>query len=144
MRLLRSMGAVGVVVLIAALTLVLLPKIGASDLDQKAVLTFKQPVEVPGAVLSPGTYVFKVLDARNVIRILDKDETRVYATFTSIPKYTEKPYDKTFIQFAERPTGSPAAIEAWFYPGRIEGHEFIYPMQNVTSAEIGQAQIVGD
>lgn len=141
MRLLRSAG---VLVVIAALGFILLPKIGASDWDQKSMLTFTQAVEVPGTVLPAGTYVFKVLDARNVIRILNKDESHVLATFTSIPKYTERPYDRTFIQYAERPMGSPPAIGAWFYPGRIEGHEFIYPMQGVSEFERGEAQILGD
>jgi hypothetical protein len=129
MRLLRSTG---VVIVIAALTFVFVPKAGANEWDQKTILTFNQPVEVPGAVLSPGTYVLKVLDVmgtRDVIQVLNKDENRVYATFTSLPEYTDKPFDKTFIRFAERPMGSPVAIEAWFYPGRRDGHEFIYPMQ---------------
>jgi len=141
MRLVRAMG---VIVAIAALGFVLLPKIGAVDWDQKSILTFNQAVEVPGTVLPAGTYVFKVLDARNVIRVLNRDENHVYATFTSIPKYTEKPYEKTFIQYAERPMGSPPAIEPWFYPGRIEGHEFIYPMQGISESELGQAQNPGD
>ena len=50
-------------------------------------------------------------------------------TFISLPEYTDKPFEKTFIRFAERPIGSPVAIEAWFYPGRTVGHKFIYPMQ---------------
>jgi hypothetical protein len=31
----------------------------ADDFDQKTVFTFSGPVEIPGQVLSAGTYVFK-------------------------------------------------------------------------------------
>jgi hypothetical protein len=132
MRLLKTMG---VVLVTAALSFVLVPKVGASDRDQKTIITFDQAVEVPVAVLPPGTYVFKVVDVletRNVIRVLDRDEDHVYSTFIAIPKYTDRPFEKTSIRFAERPVGSPAAIEAWFYPGRTDGHEFIYPMERTS------------
>ncbi len=31
------------------------------------------------------------------------------------------------IRFAERPSGSPEALKAWFYPGAHWGGEFVYP-----------------
>jgi len=132
MRLLRS---IEVVVAIAALSFVLVPKVGASNWDQKTILTFNQAVEVPGAVLPAGTYVLKVVDVlgtRNVIRVLNKDENSVLTTFMALPEYRDKPFEKTFIRFAERPMGSPVAIDAWFYPGRTDGHKFIYPMQRAS------------
>jgi len=72
MRLLKPMA---VVVAVAALSFVLAPKVGASNWDQKTILTFNQAVEVPGAVLPAGTYVLKVVDSlgtRNIIRVLNK------------------------------------------------------------------------
>ena len=73
---------------------------------------------------------------RNVVEVLNKDGSTVCAVFITRPEYTAKPYEKTFIRFAERPMGSPAAIDAWFYPGRTDGHKFIYPMHG-TSAVYG-------
>jgi hypothetical protein len=31
------------------------------------------------------------------------------------------------VRFAERPSGSPEALKAWFYPGARWGDEFVYP-----------------
>jgi hypothetical protein len=130
MRFLRSLE---VIVGVVFLSLAFVGVVRSSESDQKTIVTFNQPVEIPGKVLTPGTYVFKVFDSpgtRDVIQVLNKNEDHVVATFLAIPASTDKPFDKPFIRFAERASGSPPAIEAWFYPGRTDGHEFVYPRQH--------------
>lgn len=108
----------------------MLPHAKADEWDQKTVFTFSGPVEIPGRVLVPGTYVFKLLDSqtdRNVVQVFDKKETRCYGTFLAIPDYRLKPTGKPIITFEERAAGSPDAVKAWFYPGNNYGHEFVYP-----------------
>jgi len=131
----RFWRSIGVLVAIVVLTLAFVPGVGASDRDQKTIVTFSGPVEIPGKVLPPGTYTFKVLDlagTRDVIQVLDKNEMHVYATFIALPAMINKPSEKPFIRFAETTAGSPPAIEAWFYPGRTDGHEFVYPRQRAS------------
>jgi hypothetical protein len=102
----------------------------ADQWDQRTVFTFSGPVEVPGQVLLPGTYVFKLADSasdRNIVQVFNKDETHLFGTFLAIPDYRVKPADKTIITFEERAAGSPEAIKAWFYPGENYGHDFVYP-----------------
>jgi hypothetical protein len=102
----------------------------ADQWDQRTVFTFSGPVEVPGQVLVPGTYVFKLADSasdRNIVQVFNKDETHLFGTFLAIPDYRVKPADKTIITFEERAAGSPEAIRAWFYPGENYGHDFVYP-----------------
>jgi hypothetical protein len=106
------------------------PVVRADDWDQRTVVSFSAPVEVPGQVLLPGTYVFKLADSsadRNIVQVFNKDENHLYGTFLAIPDYRVKPADKTIITFAERPVGSPEAIKSWFYPGENYGHDFVYP-----------------
>jgi hypothetical protein len=115
---------------VAALCLGLTPSVSADAADRKTTITFSAPVEVPGKVLPAGTYVFKLLDSssnRNIVEIFDKDEKKLYATLLAIPDYRPQPYDKTMVTFEERPSGSPEAIEAWFYPGDPYGMKFVYP-----------------
>jgi hypothetical protein len=101
--------------------------------DRKTMITFAVPVEIPDAgaqVLPAGTYVFKLVDSktdRNIVQILSKDETHVFATVLAIPNYRLQATDKTVITFAERAAGQPQAIRAWFYPGEKSGQEFVYP-----------------
>jgi hypothetical protein len=35
--------------------------------------------------------------------------------------------DDSRIAFEERPSGAPLSIKKWFYPGELDGEEFIYP-----------------
>jgi hypothetical protein len=102
----------------------------ADEWDQRTVFTFNVPVEVPGQVLLPGTYVFKLADSpsnRNIVQVFNKNESHLYGTFLAIPDYRLKPSGKTIITFDERPVGSPEAIKSWFYPGENYGHDFVYP-----------------
>jgi hypothetical protein len=108
----------------------------ADDWNQKTVVTFSGPVEIPGvhlagwSILPAGTYVFKLLDSqsdRHIIQIFSKDESTIYATILAIPNERLKATDKTVITFRERPAGEPEALRAWFYPGMNSGQEFVYP-----------------
>lgn len=124
----------GVVIGICFIVLCLFvaPNARADVWDRKTVVTFTEPVEVPGVgaqILPPGTYVFKVLNAasdRHTIQIFNADETKVLTTVLAIPNYRIHPSDKTVITFEERPEGQPQALKAWFYPGREVGEQFVY------------------
>ena len=124
------------VVIILCLTLVVLAipsGVKADAWNKKTIVTFSQPVEIPGVgaqVLPAGTYVFKLLDSlsdRNIVQIFNQDQTHVFATILAIPNYRLQATDKTVMTFRERPAGTPEAIRAWFYPGANWGQEFVYP-----------------
>jgi hypothetical protein len=108
----------------------------ADEWNNKTVVTFSGPVEIPGVhlkgwgVLPPGTYVFKLLDSpadRHIVQIFNRKETLCIATILAIPNYRLRATHKTVITFRERPAGEPEAIRAWFYPGKTWGEEFVYP-----------------
>ena len=104
--------------------------VNADAWNKKTIVSFSQPVEVPGAVVLPaGTYVFKLLDSasnRHIVQIFNEDQNHVYATVLAIPNYRLQVTGKTVITFVERPAGEPQAIKAWFYPGDNFGQEFVY------------------
>ena len=98
--------------------------------DKKTILTVKEPIQVPGAVLQPGTYVMKLVDSlsdRHIVRIMNEQEDEVITTFLAIPNYRLKPTGDTAFQFWETPAGNPKALRAWFYPGDNFGQEIAYP-----------------
>ncbi len=106
------------------------PAARADEWNQRTVMTFSSPVEIPGQILPAGTYVFKVADSRasrHIVQVFNKNENHVFGTFLAIPSYRHKPSDKTVIRFEERAAGSPQAIKAWFLPHKTYGHEFVYP-----------------
>jgi hypothetical protein len=129
MKLLKGFGAG---LSLAVLCILVAPKTKADEWNQKTVVTFSAPVEVPGVgqhILPAGTYIFKLLDSnsnRTIVQILSQDETHVYTTILAIPNYRLRATDKTVMTFHERPAGQPDALKAWFYPGREWGEEFVY------------------
>ena len=118
---------------VLALTLLsatLVPGARADEWNKKTVLTFSQPVEIPGQILPAGTYTFVLLDSpsdRHIVQIFNQDETVVYATVLAIPNYRLQATSKTVLTFRETPPGQPDVLRAWFYPGKNFGDEFVYP-----------------
>jgi hypothetical protein len=99
------------------------------------LLTFSQPVQLPGTTLPAGTYRFEMADINNAahtVRVLSEDGQKVIGTFSTmsstLPQRDLKD-QATLVMFAERPAGQPQAAREWFYPGRSIGEEFIYPKQ---------------
>jgi hypothetical protein len=114
----------------AALTVALAPGARADEWNKKTILTFSGPVQVPGATLPAGSYVFKLADIpgnRHVVQVFDKDEKKIYTTLLAVPNQRPEPSDKPVILFSERATGSPQAVRVWYYPGDTIGDEFVYP-----------------
>ena len=120
---------------VALLGTMFAPGARSDEWNRKTVVTFSDPVEIPGVhlqgwgVLPAGTYVFKILDSqsdRHIVQIFNHDKTQLFTTVLAIPNYRLHATDKTVISFSERPAGQPEALKAWFYPGRQWGEEFVY------------------
>ena len=102
----------------------------ADDWNKATKVTFSEPVQVPGKVLEPGTYVFKLLDSaaeRHVVQIFSEDRTKLITTVLAIPNQRLEPAGKTILTYEERPSDQPMALKAWFYPGDNFGQQFVYP-----------------
>jgi len=115
--------------LLCAGLIALTPTAKADAWDKKTIVTFHQPVEIPGMVLPPGTYVMRLMDSqsdRDIVQFLNKNENHVYNTVLAIPDYRVEPTAHTVITFEERAAGAPHAIRTWFYPGDLWGDEFVY------------------
>jgi hypothetical protein len=102
----------------------------SNEYKKKSIVTFSQPVEIPGMVLPAGTYTIELVDSdsyRHIVRFFNADQTRVVATVLAIPNLRLKTTDKPVMTFAEQPVNSPEALKAWFYSGDSFGQEFVYP-----------------
>ena len=114
----------------AALTALIAPGARADEWNKKTILTFSGPVQIPGATLPAGSYVFKLADIagnRHVVQVFDKDEKKIYTTLLAVPNQRLDPSDKPIVLFSERASGSPQAVKVWYYPGETIGNEFVYP-----------------
>ena len=113
----------------AFLVLVAVATVGAQPLDKRTYFTFSGPVTIPGATLPAGKYVFRFVDvsSQNVVQVLSGDGLTSYALFmTHRAQRSSVPSDPE-VRFMETATGTPPAIQTWWYPGQSTGWEFIYP-----------------
>ena len=104
--------------------------VAAANVDQRTEFNFSNPVMVPGATLPAGTYVFELADSRtsrNIVQIYRKGERDPIVTTIAVPKRRVDSKGDVVVTFAHTPPGMAPAIQSWFFPGRLTGHEFVYP-----------------
>lgn len=122
--------AVGVLLALLLALAITLPVVKASETDQATQLIFSQPIEIPGQVLPAGTYWFQCLGAgsgREVIRVFNADHTYLYATLMTVPRQRMTATSDTVVTFATKESDQSTVLKAWFFPGQLVGHEFMYP-----------------
>lgn len=105
------------------------PASAQTNLNQRTVLTFSQPIEVPGKVLPAGTYTFELHESqmnRHIVQVYDADGKKLITTFLAIPNRRLETTTDTVVRFAEVAPGQPQAMRAWFYPGQTVGQEMVY------------------
>src|SRR5215813_5155561 len=98
---------------------------------KKSVITLQDLSEVPGMVLEPGTYVLKAdengTSPRTVVQLLNRDESQILTSFLAVPDNRLRPETDVVVTFFSGVTEGPRPIQTWFYPGEMNGYEFVYP-----------------
>jgi hypothetical protein len=121
------------------------PSARADENNKKTVVTFSQPVEIPGAILPAGTYMFKLYDSfmdRKIVQVFNADGSHVIATILTINDYRLNVTDQTVMKFRERPADQPVALRAWFFPGDNFGYEFVYPKRRAVELAKSEKVVV--
>jgi hypothetical protein len=115
---------------VAALFVVLMSSNSWADpWNKKTVITINNSMQIPGAVLHPGKYVFKLADSpsnRHIVQVFNEDESNIIATVLAIPNHRLKPTGDSEFGFWEAPANNPQPLRSWFYPGDNFGQEFAY------------------
>ena len=98
----------------------------------RSTLAVADRVEVPGAVLEPGTYLVRVADIqsnRNVIVFESPDGTKTYATAIATPHQGAKAPNSSEFTFYTTAPGEPRVLRSWFAPNDPNGQDFYYPAE---------------
>jgi hypothetical protein len=106
-----------------------------ATMNKRTFLTFSGPVQVPGATLPAGTYVFRIAnpDVQTVWQVLDANERHVLASFffvrtgdRTIQEHNHA-HGKPVVRFHETPRGVAPPMKVLYYPTDPAGHVFLYP-----------------
>jgi hypothetical protein len=110
-----------------------LPALAQSGrITKQSEVTFKVPTMVPGKLLDPGTYWFRVAQTEGtnnqLVQVIDKSTNKVVKTFMTIPRYNF-PELKTgkadFVMYGES-NCTPQAVKFWAHLADQTALEFIY------------------
>ena len=103
--------------------------------NKRTYLTFSAPVQVPGATLPAGRYLFQLADpaAQTTWQVFDASGRHLIASFFYVPTGNRSIADenatdgKPVVRFHETPQGTPPAVRVLFYPSDRTGNLFVYP-----------------
>jgi hypothetical protein len=132
--------------MIFALTMMAVPS-RADTLDHASQLTFNEPVALPGNVLPAGTYWFEKLPnmmapENNVVEVYNADHTQLIATLLTDSVERAQPAEHTTLRVAQLAANRPAELVTWFYPGDLEGDQFIYAPQQERQLQDARMQTI--
>lgn len=103
--------------------------------NKRTYLTFSGPVEVPGATLPAGRYIFQITNTaqQTVWQVLDARDRHLLTQFFYVetrdrttPEQNSA-HGKPVVRFHETPQGTPPAIRVMYYPSDARGNVFVYP-----------------
>jgi hypothetical protein len=106
------------------------PALKADEYNRQTVITISQPLEVPGVVLVPGTYVMRLFNSssdRHIVQFMTEDRKQQLALTFAVSAERIRPTGKTVLTMYEGTRDAPPALRTWFYPGDVVGQEFLYP-----------------
>lgn len=101
----------------------------ADQWNDRTTITFSAPVMVPGMTLPAGTYVFELMDSkttRHLVQIRRESDGEVLTTTQAVPTKRLEPRGDVVVKFNPTESGAAPALKAWFYPGTVYGHQFVY------------------
>ena len=104
----------------------------ADEFDLRTEVTFQQPVQIPGMVLAPGTYIFTLVnpnDDRTDFMVINAQTNKTLEMVSGVPvSHKGKPVDVAeFVLVKGDKPGAPEKLQAWFYPDHDSGIEPVYP-----------------
>jgi hypothetical protein len=100
-----------------------------ATIDKRTFLTFSAPVQVPGATLPAGTYVFRIVNpgAQTVWEVLDATERHVLAQFFFVRtadrtiQEQNRAHGRPVVRFHETPRGVAPPMKGSLLSDRSRG-----------------------
>jgi len=106
---------------------VFMPRARASVANREVHFKINEPIEVPGRVLNPGRYDLKLAsDNGSLAELWNARGSKFYGFYETVPADRSNPNGLKLKLLASE-NGSPERLSAWFYPGDIQGNQFLYP-----------------
>ncbi len=97
------------------------------------LLIFHFPVQIPGASLAPGPYIFKLITP-SVMQVTSGTRSTIYATFFTLSASGDGDVSRERVRFEQNAEDDAPRIVGWYLPGG-KGYEFVYPKSKRSRVE---------
>ena len=113
--------------------------------QQESVMDFHldKATAVPGRVLLPGDYRFRLLDSvtyPNVVEIISKADDRPLGLF---PIYEAQRSDRgeNEVMISSPDAAGLQRIDQWYFPGELDGYRFVYSQKDLRKIDAVAARM---
>ena len=92
-------------------------------------------VAIPGNVLAPGNYVFRLEESGHRIVAISSADSKTFYGFIPVYTATRDSSNGTDIRATELDAAGLARIDSWFFPGEQNGYRFIYSNSDIAKTD---------
>ena len=96
-------------------------------------LQTKEPLAIPGHVLSPGEYTLRMMDSSTypgIVEVMKADGSKTYGFFQIIPARRDQLAGSQVVLNNPDSEGL-VSVKQWFFPGDHSGYQFVYSRKDI-------------
>jgi hypothetical protein len=93
-----------------------------------------EPVAIPGHVLPPGDYLFRMMEADqypHVVEVMSADGSSLYGLFQVVPAQRLEFGNRSSVTLTDPDAAGLQGISQWYFPGSSDGYQFIYSKKDI-------------
>lgn len=116
------------------LGLTLFANLSFAQQDSLLDVHMKEPVAIPGHVLQPGDYVFRLMESDqypHIVQVMSADGSTVFGLFQVEPAQRQDYGDHSAVTLTEPDAAGVQSISQWYFPGSRDGYQFIYSKKDI-------------
>jgi hypothetical protein len=137
-ELMRVLKMIGIGVVLFAFAPAVEAQTSSAEAIRLTILTFSEPVQLPGMTLPAGKYRFEMENPNttsHTVKVSKEDGTIVglFKTVSVTDESRDLKDTDVAVMWSERAAGQPQALREWYYPQRKSGEEFVYPRTEAMS-----------
>jgi hypothetical protein len=113
------------------------PAIANAQGEDNIKVHFDQAVGLPGHLLMPGEYIFRVLNpgtSLNTIQVTKKGDSTPIGFFQVIPTQRNEP-GETVVKLTAADSSGIRRVDGWYLAGSSNGHEFTYSPSDIKKVD---------
>jgi hypothetical protein len=93
-----------------------------------------EQVAIPGHVLPPGDYVFRLMESDqdpHIVEVMSADGSSLYGLFQVVPAQRPEFANGSSVTLTAPDAAGLQGISQWYFPGSSDGYQFVYSRKDI-------------